>query len=689
MVSVTIRIKPQQETNDFDIDLIEEDGQQTPAILKRVDLTTGQWTANVDGVAAPPPSDIVSYVSGVTPDRRCHPDFEGIANNLYDWLLPAGPLRERWAALGSPRLYVETRVGALDQLPWELACPATPPLQRPALINGLYRLAGQAARAAPPAGNQPSNWPFRILIVVGCSTEEEDSLGIGREVEAIERTFQPLGRTVDIHCMRRPARKTTMEWVERFHPHVFHFAGHTKKVAGSDDYGLQIESNDGGWLWLSGRIDTDLPKLKWSPAFVFLNACRSSTEHGRWSTHRSFLAAGAKAVLGMQADVSGDLAGDFAAALYKGLAEGDDLEDAVNDARAMLPGPPNIAWALPAMTMRKQNLKLFAPCILPSGETYDKCAEFEEARLFANCRELRRTLTHWAHPCRMADKQQNLLLVLGEPNSGKSHLLKWCMENWVIAGSRVRYIRIHDGTPKSYLSILRQIRDGDADNRDIKTQYLHAGLAERAFRQFNWHLNNLMQSGAPGDWVEAEHPDADIPDEYRPLIALSDKRPEEQIGALFVDALRRAAADRPLVIVIDQLEGPKGERLLSVEDFEQLVRTLFLPIAATQAIPIKIAIAATNTQATAFNLVPIPPRYSDKIAKYELAADVADDLLTALAAEMMWFKDEQWIRDLATLLLRRSPGGTTPPKGLARLVLIQDTIRHQFPDYYNTVERMR
>ncbi|MFC0804612.1 CHAT domain-containing protein [Ensifer sp. P24N7] len=686
MVSATIRIETHEANNgNFDVHLIEEDGHQTSGILKRLDLTTGRWTANVDRVVPPPRTDIVTYVSGVTPDRRSHPDFLDIATKLYDWLLPDGVLRQRWASLGNPRLYVATAVEALDQLPWEMACPAEPPLQRPALIAGLCRLNLQA----PPATNKPSTWPFRILMVVGCKAEEEEALGIGKEVEAVERTFHPLGRTVDVHCMRRPTREAMMQWISRFQPHVFHFAGHTRKVEGADEYGLRIESDGGSWTWSSSGIDNDLPAKHWIPTFVFLNACRSSAEIGRWSTHRSFLAAGAKAVLGMQADVIGDLAGNFAATLYKGLAAGDRLEDAMNEARALIPGAPgNIAWALPALTVSERNAKLFTPCTLPSDQTYEKCAEFEEARLFANCREPRRIFTHWAYPCRMTDKPENVLIVLGEPNSGKSHLLKWCMENWAIGGARVRYIRMHDGTPKSFLSILRQIRDGDADNRDISTQYLHAGLSKLAFRQFNWHLNNLTRTGAPGDWVEAEHPETEISDECRPLTALSDKRPEEQIGALFVEALRRDAADRPLVLVFDQLEGPKGERLLPVDDFEQLVRNVFLPI-ATQSSHVKVAIAVTNMQAAAFNLLPMPPKYSDKVAKYEVPADVADDHLATLAAEMMWFKDEQWIKDLAGLLLCRSPGRSPPPKGLARLVMVRDTIRLHFPEYYNAVERMR
>lgn len=196
MAFATILIEQQEKTTDSDsnVRLIEENGKETLGTIKRLDLTTGRWTANLDGVVAPPPSDIVTYVSGVTPDRRSHPDFNGIAETLHDWLLPPGVLRQRWASLANPRLYVETSVEALDQLPWEMACPAKPPFQRPALIGGLCRLSPPGARATTLMANMPSNWPFRILIVVGCKAEEELALGIGKEVDTIERTFFRLER---------------------------------------------------------------------------------------------------------------------------------------------------------------------------------------------------------------------------------------------------------------------------------------------------------------------------------------------------------------------------------------------------------------------------------------------------------------------------------------------------------------
>ncbi|CCD95597.1 hypothetical protein BRAO375_450003 [Bradyrhizobium sp. ORS 375] len=692
MVFVTIRIKPQAEAkdSDFDVQLIEEDGRQTSGMLRRLDLTSGHWTANLDEIATPPATDIVTQVSGVTPDRRSHSDFEGIANTLYDWLLPAGAVRQRWAALGNPMLYVETPVEALDRLPWEMACPARPPRIRPALVRGLFRLTPHENGALPPAVSRPSSWPFRILIVIGCRADEEVTLGIGREIDAIERIFHPFGRTIDVHCMRRPTRVEMLGWIRRFQPHVFHFAGHARKVAGASQYGLRVESEGGGWSWTSDAIDNDLPKANWTPSFVFLNACRSSTEHSGWSTHRSFLTAGARAVLGMQADVNGDLAGSFASALYKELASGADLEDAVNSARAAIPGAPqDIAWALPAMTTRERNSKLFAPQTLPSDETYEKCAEFEEARLFANCRESRRIFTHWAYPCTAAEKPQNVLLVLGEPKCGKSHLLKWSMENWAIGGARVRYLKIDNGAPKSFLSILRQIRDGDADKGDIRTHYLHAGLPAPAFKRFNWHLNHLVRTGALGEWVEAEHAETEIPDEHLTWTARSDKRPEEEIAPFFLEALRRVAADRPLVLVFDQIEGAQGERLMPVDEFEQLIRHVFMPIAEMPSSLIKVAIVATHTQATTFKLAPLPPRYADRVAEYRVQVNVTDGELAELAAEMLWFQDATTVTQIARNVFQLRNDQNPPPRGLARLASVGKMFEVIDSSYLSAVGRMR
>jgi hypothetical protein len=64
------------------------------------------------------------------------------------------------------------------QLPWELACSPVGARRRPALINGLYRQIPRQLSAALTC----SAWPFRILIVVGCSEADEAALGVAEEV---------------------------------------------------------------------------------------------------------------------------------------------------------------------------------------------------------------------------------------------------------------------------------------------------------------------------------------------------------------------------------------------------------------------------------------------------------------------------------------------------------------------------
>ena len=94
--------------------------------------------------------------------------------------------------------------------------------------------------------------------------------------------------------------------------------------------------------------------------------------------------------------------------------------------------------------------------------------------------------------------------------------------------------------------------------------------------------------------------------------------------------------------MFDQLEGGEGgrERLLPVDEFDQLIQRVFLPIAAAPASLVKVAVVATKTQAAAFKLMPLPPRYAGRVAKYELPIDVTNDELAALAVEMMWFDCE-------------------------------------------------
>ena len=631
--------------------LIEEGGLAIQSDLPRESITGAKWT----------PQRIAQRIGDAPAENRDHADYREIADTLYDWLLPEGPIREHWTELDTravPRVQLDIQPKELSGLPWELAGK-----DRIALTNGMYRLTRTEGIQL-----QVSTWPFRILLVIGSSPEEEEALGIAKEIRSIERAFLPFGRSVDVHCLERPDKDMLRDWVRSFHPHVLHFAGHGSKMPGLAESGLLIQpAGKDPWIWTGDTVRADLRTWRWSPRFVFLNACRSAVElEGNRSVQKGFLDRGTQAVLAMQADVQGELAGLFAACLYKECAGGAALEDAVFEARSKLgnrlPDYRHIDWALPSLTCSAPGIRLVEPLQAPNTPEFNDCREFVDARFFANCREPRRRFTHWLYPADAGtSRANNVLLITGETKSGKSHLLKWCMETWAMGGARVRYIELHEQS-RTFLDVLRQIRKGEADG-SRQSQYLHDGLPAAPFRRFKWELKNILEKSEPGEWIESEHTaDAEIEDDDGILTARSDKRLEPIICARFLAALRSAAGSQPLVLVFDRLGGPNNERTLFAPDFEQLVLNLFLPIARDRGSAMKLAFGATHSEKRDYRLDLL---VGDDALTYEVPIDYADEKLVELAAEAVWFEKEMQVRELARIMLGFSDAER--PVGLGRL----------------------
>lgn len=628
------------ESSAFTVTLREDDGRATEAPLLATAFTGSAW----------PPDRIRRRVADAPPAGRDDPDFQQIAQVLYDWLFPPGPVRDRWVQLDTPattpRIVLDIQAAELADLPWELAG-----VDCLALTNGIYR-----ACVAESGRSKASTWPFRILLVIGAAPEEQATLGIQEEIREIERTFLPLGRSVDVHRLDRPTKETLKDWVRSFHPHVFHFAGHGGKIPGATEGGIRFDpAGAESWVWSGTNIRTDLRAWRWTPQFVFLNACRSAIElEGSRSVQRGFLDAGVQAVLGMQADIHGRLAGLFAARLYKECAAGSTLEDAVFEARlaisTRLPSLQHLDWALPSLSCSAAGIQLVAPArVTSSSVEFTNCREFMEARLFANCREPRRDFTHWLFPAETSGRRaSNLLLITGETRSGKSHLLKWCMETWVLGGARVRYIELHEQS-STLLDVLRQIRCGESDGT-IQSSLLHDPLPREAFRRFNWELENIITRGEPGEWVEADRRnDQPVPERGGILPASSDKRLEPTVCARFLSALKLAAGNSPLVLVFDRLAGPNNEHVLFPADFEQLIMHLLLPIARDPASQVKVAIGATFAEQRDYKLDLLAE--SDRISRYIVPTDYSEERLVELAAEAVWFQMEAQVTALARAML--------------------------------------
>ncbi|HYJ42606.1 MAG TPA: CHAT domain-containing protein [Steroidobacteraceae bacterium] len=700
MASATLKIFAlDQAQAGYPAELTEDGKAPVKGLLPAAAFVSGKWTValNVPGAPAPParnpgdpaPRDIVETVVRTPGQDRANVDWNSLSAALFEMLFPVGPLRTAYAQLDDTRLFLDIEPAELERVPWELA-KSSNPTRRLSLNYTQSRLT-----AAPRAAARPtSDWPFRILIFVGCSPTDEGKLQVDKEIEAIRRVFIRFGRSVDVRVESRLTLEELSAVIkggpkqDRWEPHVFHFVGHTG-VLPDDSYGLAIdrsETDGASWVWSQESIQQDLDLLEWTPTFVFLNACRTADEPAAtWTMQRSFIQAGARCALTMQADVAGEIAGKFAGKFYEQIAAGDTVQEAVAEARGVVyrfnSSTTVIDWGLPSLTTTETETKLFTPRARPPDPGYAKCQEFDEARIFANCEPSRRLLTHWMCPVRAQNKaaeSPNVVVLTGPARCGKSHLLKWAMESWVLSGALVRYFELNDGSPRNFLSILRQIRDGDGKGG---ARYLQRQLPVEAFKRCNWTMKNLLANGQPGEWIEAEHPEAEIPDDPKLQIlrANGEDRLEPAICAEFHAALRSLAEKQPVVLVFNKVTDGVT-RLVSPDDFAQLVTHLFKPIALEKDGRVKLVFSVSDVERDAYSL-----RKQDlpQLA-YEVPANMDNDALVNYAVEMLRFSNADYVRQLADLLLKMPD--EKQRVGMARLGKIRETLNSS---YFADIERMQ
>jgi CHAT domain len=705
MASATLKVFAlDNQRGGYPAELSQDGKPKVAGLLPTAAFSSGKWRVAVDPNNPPPAGDIVAIVVATEGKDRPNIDWPELTGALFDLLFPVGPLRDAYLKFArDTELFLDIDPPELARVPWELAQSSKPSRFLP-LNYSLSRL-----HSAVP-GDPASDWPFRILILVGCTEEEEkeDLLGVASEVAQIRRGFLPYGRSVDVHICKRPTWDQLKSLIEgddrrdRWEPHVLHFVGHTA-LSGDGTVGLRIESaRPGGamWVWSEKALQVQLPLLNWVPQFVFLNACRTGDDPlGAWSMQRSFIDAGTQCVVTMQADVNGTLAGLFASKLYEKVAAGSSIQKAMRDARTAIyakqQGGDLIDWALPSLSAASTKVDLFKPRPAPNDPEYATCEEFSDARVFANCDDARRLLTHWICPARLTPpnpKQANVVMLTGKSKSGKSHLLKWAMESWLIGNARVRYIELHDGTARGFLSVLRQIRDGDGKNG---TRLLQRRLPTSAFKRFNWTLKNLLTNGRPGEWIEAAHPAAEIADDFslELLPAMGEERLEPAICGEFFDALKKAAEDKPLVLVFDKFTDANS-RLVSPDDFAQIVTHLFKSIALEKDGLVKLVFCANAVERETYKLTELP----QPLVYYDVPADFHIEELVQYAVDMVRFDpkafDEATVADNQALLkavadaLLRLPSGNpeTAPQGIARLSKLTEAFP---PDWISAIERMQ
>ena len=508
------------------------------------------------------------------------PIFQTIGNYLYR-VLDRGTVAEQWKKLSDKpdgvRVELEIIPKDVAAFPWEL------------LNDGFAQLAlpeNRFTRKYTPAKKKPlppDTGPLRVLIVVGAKDEDTDVLPLS-EVRHVETEIRKPNRfqadnllahrMIDIKVVFRPTINKLQDDYKDFKPHIFHFIGHGELIGNDGCLVINVFDEKAGKYappvkWTAAQIFANFQTWGWLPRLVFINACRSDAQNSTtedirlqaWSIGDVFRRLGVPAVLSMQADIKGDLAGTFAGIVYKGLAELKPLDEAVAHARSEIMTAVTLnspQWAVPVLTLAvppEEVLGLNPNTRFKQLPAIKTCADFETIDFFSDRADIRRTLIQGFYPLPPEKPDKDLIIVKGGDEVGKSWLAKWCMEVCALLNHDIRYVEIGGEETQTWLDVLLQIRDGDPNKKD---SLIHQPLSASAFYRFNWELEHRFKGEKPpaefdnrvvngrkiklGDSAARWRPDfeADTFESFRQAI------------------IQAAEINNPLIIVLDHFTKGKG-----------------------------------------------------------------------------------------------------------------------------------
>jgi hypothetical protein len=292
------------------------------------------------------------------------------------------------------------------------------------------------------------------------------------------------------------------------------------------------------------------------------------------SLAQAFLDAGSAAVLGMQGDIAGDQAVAFSKAFYKALIKDGEhaLDAAVLSARRAMSAArlnANVVddadWSYPVLTLRALPHQVLPSPPGPSDTTL-------ALRFVA--RVAQRWQVHKAIRCPSAGAagrtSRNMVVIVGEGKSGKSHLAKWSAQACRRAGLTAELVPFgsSEGSsqPVDWLDAIRWIRDGQRREKGKPPQpRADWRLAEAHFREFNWGLNHRQQGLTQFAPLTDPGPVVDRGLGLTDAIGIPENFFEDTMTQ-FRDALASCARANGLVLVLDQLDG-----------IEPMALTRFLP----------------------------------------------------------------------------------------------------------------
>jgi len=498
-------------------------------------------------------------------------DFEQIGSFLHR-LLHRGAIGAKWdeiAAATKPRglrLLLDLPE-PFASLPWELMCrgiswPATD------VASPLVR-----AGAGFPGALQRTavRWPLKVLVVVG-SEDGDPRVSAGAELLNLDHAFRRMCGLVDIEILERPTRAEVRDRYAELRPHIFHFIGHGDVEEGRGRLLLRDPAGGGDHAWTTAEIRSDL--RGWQPRLAILNACRSVSieeQDGAWRVANAFSELGVPAVIAMQADIRGDAAAAFAGELYKSLVAYEPLDVAVSRARRVITDTTGFMrrdFAVPSLTvtappesvlrMRFGAEDEHLPNIQLQHQNFPAFVDRARER-----RRLWRELDPEPDDPHHAITPAGAIAITGPPKVGKSELARWCVGACELHGGNAAYVNLARGHRLDCLATLELVAE------TLAGSLVHEDGNRCAFEPWSLAAGPLSVAAANGGPPPA--PDA-LGDAF----------------VYFLDALRDAAGERPLLLAIDGLPSLPDEDLRLVCDY------LLKPIAQGKLAGVRVILTLSD-----------------------------------------------------------------------------------------------
>jgi hypothetical protein len=473
----------------------------------------------------------------------------------------------------------------LQVLPWELARrgsrylfvkPANPFGRIPSHFN-----------ADPPEDSDW--WPLRVAVVVG-AVDDDPVVNVEQELDHVFDCMAKLGPDVSVDLIERPANLDVLHSeITRIEPHILHFIGHGVSE-GNRDGRLVIEAPDQTWHWTADHVEL-LPVV---PRIAVLNACRSgdagdNPQLGTWHVADAFAALGTAAVLAMQGDIQGTAAAAFSNGFYEALADDQDIDVCVASGRlsAITKMPERRDFALPTLTLSRPPNRVLPRRLSedpkPDVGTIDTLLLLQA---FVDRQPARRELLDHLHGRTNAEASR-LTAVDGEPEVGKSELVRWALRQLARRGRNVFYVDLRMSEKElnfSAIGVLNEICG--------VVESVH-GLDTR-FTRWSKRVQDLMGEAANDRTTALE----------------ADPRDVDKVFKQFFNALTQLS-DTPIVLALDHVHAVPDDQ------FEEVMTRLLKPLVLD---PDKRVVLVLSGDSLADRLKGLTPGFEVKLTGFDASA---------------------------------------------------------------------